>query len=176
MDESERSKDLLEQFCHRRMRCTSTNPNRPPMSEHLTVTNHESGKISGIEEVSAERGLPVLRVCLNQSFNLVSQLNSSLSKVQEDRDRARFATRDLFQGLALCVPLHPFVDHLLRHLPNMFGSVPPLNTILLQVPKDHRLARLRIRILQPVESGDLHCREFLRKVKLFKLLLLRPSF
>ena len=96
MDESERSKDLLEQFRHRRMRRTGTNPNRPPMSEHLTVTDHESSKISGIEEVSAERGLPMLRVGLNQCFNLVSQLNSSLSKVQEDRDRAHFAARDLF--------------------------------------------------------------------------------
>src|SRR5438034_7644478 len=55
----------------------------------------------------------------------------------------------------------------------MFGPVPSLNTILLQVPEYHRLARLRIRILQPVDSGNLHRGESLREVKLFKLFLLR---
>ena len=55
----------------------------------------------------------------------------------------------------------------------MFCPVPSLNTILLQVPEYHRLARLRIRILQPVDSGNLHRGESLREVKLFKLFLLR---
>src|SRR2546427_932716 len=143
------------------------------MLHNIQITSPETSKIRPLFVVTRERLPLIFRYCFDLRFYLVSELDTSPLQMREHSNWADHCLRDLFQGLALLVLLHPFIDHFLRHLPDMFCPVPSLNTILLQVPEYHRLARLRIRILQPVDSGDLHRGESLREVKLFKLLLLR---
>src|SRR5438093_8725755 len=92
----------------------------PTMCRYVQVAKGETKQIRSLVRVTPEWLPLIFRYCFDLRFYPISELSASLLQMREHGNWADHCLPDLFQGLALLVPLHPFIDHFLRHLPDMF--------------------------------------------------------